>query len=371
MKKRILILYTNYGTGHYMAAKTIADELGEKAEVLLLDPLTFGRPIINRIFRYFGKLFSTKLRVNRDKLYKEKMYKNYLKKSKFAVFCTKLFWTKKLQRKIENFNPNLIVSTQVGPTILIADHKKSLNAKLVSIFTDYGLHRWYVFPHKNIDLFCVPSLEIKNEMMCLGIGEDKIKVTGIPVSKEFSINSFDRVQTLNKYELDKNKPIFLFVCGGGLGYTNGFSYFETLLKLKEDFSYIFISGSNKKLYNTALNLAKKHNKDGIVLGYVNNMAELINVSDLVIGKPGGILTSETITMSKSFCAIEPIPGQEEKNAKFLLNNNFGFFPHNKEEFKRIIKKVFKNRDILNNFKNNISKYNIQNSAHIISELCLK
>ncbi len=370
MNKKILILYTNYGTGHYMAAKAIAESLNGRAEVLLLDPLTYSRPIINNLFRFVGRIFSTKLRINRDKLYREKMYKNYLKESKFAVFCAKLFWTKKLQKKIKDFNPDLIVSTQVGPTGLIATHKKEFKAKLISVFTDYGLHRWYVFPHNHIDMFCVSSEDIRKDMIKLGIEENKIKVTGIPVVREFIINSFDKEQTFNKYKLDKNKPLLLFVVGGGLGYTNGLSYFKAALKLKEDFSYIFVSGSNKKLYDSTLNFIKEYNKDGIVLGYVDNMAELLNASDLVIGKPGGILTSEAIAMKKPFCAIEPIPGQEVKNAQFLVDNNFGFFPVDQNEFASIIKKIIKNKDILNNCKNNISKYKINNSSIIISDLCL-
>ena len=58
------------------------------------------------------------------------MYQDYLKKSFFFKLCTKLFWTKKLKRKLLEINPDVIISTQVGPTSVIAEHKDLFDAKL-------------------------------------------------------------------------------------------------------------------------------------------------------------------------------------------------------------------------------------------------
>ena len=189
MKKNILVLYTNYGTGHYMAAKAIEELINNKYKnynVMVLDPLSYSRPLINKLFARIGKIVATKFRKFRGKLYKKKMYKNYLKNSWFFMFCTKLFWTRKLKQKLLDFNPDLIISTQVGPTGLIAAHKDMFNAKLVSVFTDYGLHRMYTVAHEYIDIFCVPNNEIKDMMIELGINKNKIKLTGIPVRLAFT-----------------------------------------------------------------------------------------------------------------------------------------------------------------------------------------
>lgn len=97
MNKKILILYTNYGTGHYQAAKAIEEYITEKYpkyETMLLDPLTYSRPLINKLFARTGKIVATKFRKFRKKLYQKKMYKNFLKNSPFFTFCTKLFWSK-------------------------------------------------------------------------------------------------------------------------------------------------------------------------------------------------------------------------------------------------------------------------------------
>lgn len=358
MKKNILILYTNYGTGHYMAAKAIEEYIENNYKgynVQILDPLSFSRPIINKLFAKTGKIVATKFRKFRGTLYKKKMYQNYLKNSWFFMLCTKLFWTKKLNKKLVEFNPSIIISTQVGPTGLIAAHKNLFDAKLISVFTDYGLHRMYTTAHEFIDIFCVPDQNIKQQMMDIGIRENKIEVTGIPVRSNF-LNSSDsnKEDFIDKYHLLKNKPILLFICGGGLGYDNAFIYFEKILQTNYEFSYIFISGKNDSLLKKAKTLAAKYNKKGKIFGYVENIHEFIKNSDIVLGKPGGIITSETLNLGVPLCAIEPIPGQEINNSLFIANNKFGIYITNMKDFVSFLEDLKNNKINLDDYKKNIN-----------------
>ena len=358
MKKNILILYTNYGTGHYMAAKAIEEYIKinyKEYKVEIFDPLSFSRPVINKLFAKIGKIVATKFRNFRRNLYKNKMYKNYLKNSYFFIFCTKLFWTKKLYKRLNEFNPDIIISTQVGPTGLIAAHKKLFNIKLISVFTDYGLHRMYTVAHEFIDIFCVPDKNIKQEMIDIGINSNKIEITGIPVRSNFiKYNDINKQEFIDKYQLIKNKPILLFICGGGLGYDNAFIYFKKILQTNYEFSYIFISGKNISLLNKAKMLASKYNKKGKIFGYVENIHEFIKNSDIIFGKPGGILTSETLSLGTPLCAIEPIPGQEINNSLFLSRNKFGFYIKNLKEFELFLEKLKNNKINLRDYKVNIN-----------------
>lgn len=356
-KKKILLLYTNYGTGHYMAAKGIEEHINIKYptyEVELFDPLSYSRPIVNKIFAKFGRLMATRFRRCRGIFYKNIMYKNYLKIPLFYKFCGNFFWTKKLNKKMMEINPDIIISTQVGPTALITNHKGLFKAKLVTVFTDYGLHRLYVCAHELIDMFCVPNKDIRKQMINLGIKSKKIKVTGIPVRDNFISKKYNNDRVIKKYKL-KNRPIFTFMCGGGLGYDNAFSYFKTLLQMNYDFSYIFISGKNERLRKKAQKLANKYNKNGQVFGYVTNVDEFISCSDLVFGKPGGITTSECLNLGTPICAIEPIPGQENNNALFISNNEFGFYITSKTDFMLFLNKIKNNEINLYKYKKNIKR----------------
>ncbi|MDE6292822.1 MAG: hypothetical protein K2L98_03990, partial [Bacilli bacterium] len=178
-KKKALVLYTNYGTGHYKAALAIEEYLVNNykdIEVYLMDPLTLGRPFINKIFANVGKIFATRLRWLRKHIYKNKMYRNYFKRFWFYDFCIKLFFTKKVKREILRIDPDVIISTQVGPTGIIAANKTEFRAKLISVLTDYGIHRMFTVAHEFVAIFWVPTDKVKEEMVNLGINEDKIVV---------------------------------------------------------------------------------------------------------------------------------------------------------------------------------------------------
>ncbi len=358
MPKKVLIVYTNYGTGHFMAAKAIEEYLINHYpdyKVELLDPLSFSRPIINRFFAKMGKLVATKFRKFRLKMYQKKMYQNYFYKSRFDTFCIWLFWTKKLKRKLLKMNPDIIISTQVGPTGLLASHKQFLQAKVISVFTDYGIHRMYTSPHELIDMFCVPTKDIQNQMIKIGISKHKITVTGIPVRLNFLENKINKKSLIRQYQLVENQPILLFLCGGGLGYDNAFVYFKELLKSDYSFSYLFIAGQNKQLFTSAKKLAGQYKKTGKIFEYVKEIDQLMKISDLVIGKPGGIMTSEALNLGIPVCAIAPIPGQEIQNAIFIEKNQFGLYIKNIQEFRLFLDQL-KNKQIkLSHYSNNIKK----------------
>lgn len=355
MNKNVLILYTNYGTGHYIAAKGIEEYIINKYpkyNIEVFDPLSYSRPLINKLFAKTGQIVATRFRTFRGKLYEKQMYRNYLKKPWYFNIFIKLFWTKKLERRITSFNPDIIISTQVGPTGLVAANKKMFDAKLVAVYTDYGVHRMYTITHEDIDVYCVSDDNVKKQMINLGINSDKIEVTGIPVRSQIldKIDKKERKIIINRYNLENDKPIFLFMCGGGLGYDNAFKYFKELLESEYEFSYIFISGKNKKLLKKAEKLAAQYEKKGTILGYVKNIGQLIACSDIVLGKPGGSITSECLNIGTPICAIEPIPGQEIHNANFIRNNNFGFYITNKKEFRQLL-------DDLKNKKVKLETYN--------------
>lgn len=360
MKKNILILYTNYGTGHYIAAKGIEEYLKHNYSnynVILFDPLSYSRPLINKIFAKTGQIVATRFRKFRGKLYNNQMYRNYLKTPWYFNLFTKLFWNKLIEKKLTEFNPDIIISTQVGPTGLITSHKDLFKSKLIAVFTDYGVHRMYTITHNHVDMYCVPDKKIKKHLIDIGINKDKIKVTGIPVRNQIinQENKCTKEEIIKKYHLLRNKPIILFICGGGLGYDNAFVYFKKLLESKYQFSYIFISGKNKKLYKKATKLASKYKKKGQILGYVEKISDLIRNSDLIIGKPGGIVTTESLNLGIPLCAIEPIPGQENYNALFISENKFGFYITNLKEFEILLDDLKNNIIDLEEYKLNINK----------------
>lgn len=357
-KKNILILYSSFGTGYKMAAIALEEKL--KAlypgiNVMLMDPFTYGKPLTNKILISISKFFTTKFKWLRYKYHKNKVSEDYSKKTTRHAFLARLFWNLKLEQKLKDFAPDIIFSTQASATNLIAFNKEKLNCKLISVLTDYGFSAATIILHDKVDYYCVPNKAIKRKMVALGVMPDKIYSIGVVLRDQFKETDFDKDVIFKRYHLSKQKPLYLFISGGGVGHESGFTYFEALLKSHLNFSYLLISGSNKKFEAKAKTLAVKYHKSGKVLGYVNNMAEIISACDLVIGKPGGILLSECLTLGAPFYSVEPIPGAEVWNSEFIRKNEFGNYAKNIKEFNSFLRKLHNKTISLKKIKRTILK----------------
>ena len=80
---------------------------------------------------------------------------------------------------------------------------------------------------------------------------------------------------------------------------------------------VIVTGTNKKLFRSLKKRMKHLKKKIVLLGYAQNVSELMSVADLVITKPGGITTSEALAKKLPMLIIKPIPGQEANNTVFL------------------------------------------------------
>ena len=120
-----------------------------------------------------------------------------------------------------------------------------------------------------------------------------------------------------KLGLDPEKPVVLFM-GGSMGYGNMAENVKKLDGLDRDFQIIAVCGSNKKALESMKGTEFK--KKVLSFGFVKNVDELMDASDILITKPGGLTTSESLTKGLPMIIVNPIPGQEDQNTEFLLNN---------------------------------------------------
>ncbi len=152
-----------------------------------------------------------------------------------------------------------------------------------------------------------------------GINEEKIHVTGIPIRPEF-LKPHDKNTILNEFHLEPDKPIFLVFGGGAYGMSDATILFKSLLDIKEDIQIIAIAGKSEKTKENFEQLALESNKTIVVLGFTDQVPQLMSIADFVISKPGGLTTTEILVSHVPFLIFNPVPGQEEENANFLTNN---------------------------------------------------
>ncbi len=321
MNKKIVILYASVGGGHFKAAEAIKNYITEnypETETDMLDALKYTNKAIDKIVvksyvnmaRYSPELWGD-------------IYKLSAKQYSVANFCNAVqkLLSRKLFKYFKEQKPDIIISTHPFITEMCAIIKKKgkIDAKLNVILTDYASHRFWELEPEYVDNYFVANEEMKHSMNYNGIPETKIHVTGIPVSPAF-LKEYDKSQIYNEFGLSENKKTVLIFGGGEYGLSNIKNFYKGLLEVNEDIQIVTIAGKRIKSQRMFNELAETSNKKVVVLGYTNKIPELMQIADLVISKPGGLTTTEILTSHIPFVIINPIPGQEEENAEYLLNN---------------------------------------------------
>ena len=321
MNKKVVILYAAVGGGHFKAAEAIKNYISENipnCDTEMLDALKYTNKAIDKIVissyvnmaRYSPELWGD--------IYK--LSKKQYSVANFSNAVQKLL-SLKLVKYFKEQKPDVIISTHPFITEMCAVIKKKgkINPKLNVILTDYASHRFWELKPEYVDNYFVANQEMKMSMAFNGIDEDKIHVTGIPVSPAF-LKTYNKSEIYNEFGLSENKKTVLIFGGGEYGLSNIKKFYSGLLDVKEDIQVVTIAGKRTKSQKMFSEIADEYNKKVIILGYTNKIPELMQIADLVISKPGGLTTTEILTSNVPFAIINPIPGQEEENAEFLLNN---------------------------------------------------
>lgn len=314
-------MYISVSSGHHRASIAVEEAIKQiqpSAQVLNINCLKYINPLLEKIINraYMGVIKNTPELW--DYLYDNpKVLKNTQKLRDFIH----RFNSKKLKILLDKFSPDAIACTQAFPCGMVADYKKyfGLNTPLIGILTDHAPHSYWVYD--NVDFYIVPSEQSKNKFISEGIITEKIKVWGIPVAPKFEKN-IDRDKVLHYLQLNSKLPIVLIMGGGqGLGPIEEIVWAVNNSTL--DLQLIVAAGTNKPLRRQLLRRQRDFKKRVLVLDHVDNIDELMSISHLVITKPGGLTTAEALSKQLPMVIVNPIPGQEEKNTQFLINEGIG------------------------------------------------
>lgn len=372
--RKIIIFYGSYGGGHLSAARSIKEYIDANfpnTETCLIDCIEYINKSLNKVTT---KAYS-EMAKNAHWVWK-KVYFG-AEDGTFAKLNDKAqkFLSIKLNKLIHSYKPDLIISTHPFSSHMCAvlKKKKKIKSKIATILTDYAPHgQWLMYP-AYIDYFFVAHDGMKEDLLKRGIKEKQIKVTGIPLSNRFLAN-YDKEKILSEYNLLPNKRTILFFAGGeqGFGKDKIFNILKTLIKKFPTLQIIAIAGKNEKLKQQFDELVTKNNSHEMVkvLEYTDKVPELMSASDLVITKPGGLTTTESLASGLPIIVINPIPGQEEENAKFLENNGVGIWIKKDDNIEDELYKILASEEKLHAMKINAKLLAKRNSTKDICEILL-
>lgn len=372
--KKVLIFYGAYGGGHLSAAKSIKNYLEKHypdCEVKMLDCVEY-------INKYLNKLSTTAYKEMAKKapwMWKI-VYNNsdHGALSKISTTSNKLM-SRKLNNILQEFEPDLVISTHPFSNQMCTNLKKKklINCKIATILTDMAPHSQWTVDSEYIDYFFVSNNEIKEALIDEGIANFKIFVTGIPLSERFHEN-FNDAEIYNEFNLDPNKTTILFFAGGefGLGRKRTFLIYRALIRLFKKFQIVAISGKNKKMNEKFNHLVEAYGvADRVkVLDYTNKVPELMHISNIVITKPGGLTTTESLASNLPIVIINPIPGQEEENADFLVRNGVAIWIKKEDNIARVLKNLYRHPEKIDEMKKNIPNLAKPDSTKNICEILM-
>lgn len=239
-------------------------------------------------------------------------------------------------------NPDVIITTHFFSAELFAAAKRKgkLSSLLVTVVTDFFPHTFWV--NEGTDYYWVMSDEGKQDLMRRGIPESKILTGGIPVADAFK-PSGRKKEILKHWNFESERFTLLFTSGSfGLGPQE--AILKQLTPFKDRIQCFVVCGNNKDLKER---LAAQSWPFPIqILGFVDFMPDLMEASDLMLAKPGGSTTTESLAKGLPMVILDPIPGQESRNAKLLLSRNMSFSLTAPEQIRTILNAVFDNPHLM-------------------------
>lgn len=372
--KKILVFYGSYGGGHLAAAKSIKDNIERNysnSEVLLVDCIEYINKLLNKVTTKAYTDFSKNARWIWKQIYygAEAGGLSKISNSINRVMAIKL------NKLIQEYNPDIIISTHPFSSQMCAilKEKGKFNCPLATVMTDYAPHSQWLVAHEYVDFYFVAHEGMKEDLINRGVNKDKIYATGIPLSNRFLLN-YDKAKVLSSYNLTPDKKTILFFAGGeyGLGKDKTFNMLKSIITNFPYLQIIAIAGKNAKMKERFDNLVSKTNSEDAVkiLSFTNQVPELMSVSDLVITKPGGLTTTESLSSGLPLIIINPLPGQEEENATFLENSGAGIWIKNDDNIEEILSNLFSNPYDLLNMKIKARLIAKRNSTKDICEILL-
>lgn len=316
---RVLVIHASAGAGHQKAAEAIYDGICRSSphEAVLADALDYTSDFFKKFYRQTYRFLISRLPWLWGFFYRildvpcldplirpaRRLY-NGMNARRLGAF---------LER--EAFD--CIVSTHFLPSEVACALKRAgrIRSRLMTVVTDFDVHRFWLDP--GVDIYAVASEWTRQRLKRLGIEEERIAVSGIPAHTKFSLPQ-DRGRL--KKQMGLPEDIFTVLMATG---SFGIGPIEEIIHALQGVQVIVVCGHNQGLFRR---LSGKKDDRVRVMGLVDNMHELMAVSDVMITKPGGLSIAEALVSQLPLIFFNTIPGQEAHNARVLKEHGIGASP---------------------------------------------
>ncbi len=319
MLDKVLVLSASAGAGHVRAAQAVERafvETGAVREVRHIDTLDFTNKVFRRLY---SRMYIDMVNGAPELLGWLYDYLDTPWERERRRLLVDKFNTRPFVKMLEEYRPDAVVCTHFLPAEIISwlKAKQRLSCPQGIVVTDFDVHAMWLCHH--YEHYFVALDETRVHLEKLGIPGAKITVTGIPVDPIFAVKK-DKAAARERLGLAPDKTTVLLSAGGfGVGPIE--HLVESLLGATHPLQIVAICGKNEEARERLEGLVAGSTPDRHavkVIGFTTEMDEYMSAADLLVGKPGGLTTSEALAKGLVMVIVNPIPGQEERNSDHLL-----------------------------------------------------
>ena len=376
-EKSLLVLSATAGAGHVRAAEALvatAKSLSLPVSIRHEDVLDFTLPVFKKV--YADIQFAI---INRSPelwgfLYRRTESKFFWKQKSAILKLFDQFNYKKYLRALDQWNPDAVICTHFLPYAAISEQlkKPDWTIPFFGIVTDYYVHSLWL--NESMKRYYVPSEETAWGMRAQGIQQQKLFVSGIPIMPQFSKQTTKR-KTRISLELSPTPFTILLLSGGyGVGVIDelvpSVAEFLSSYSRKKN-QLLVVCGKNQKLYETLKRKKFPPNVDVRLFQFIDFVDRLMDASDLLITKAGGLTITEALAKHLPMIIFDPIPGQETHNTNYLLELGAALAATNFPILHFKIKKFLEQPSLLSSMQENAERIARPDAAQKILEDVVK
>lgn len=375
MTKRVLLLISDTGGGHRSAAQAITAGLDEVDTGPHGEPLTFEHRIEDVAahcsfpLSQLGPAYSAALRFA-PPLYGALFHAtNGRRRFRNVIRVCEPLYRERLRDLFRSYKPDVIVS--VHPLLNHAALRARADANMLSVpvitvVTDLGkVHEGWLVPE--VDAVVVPAREVYQRARERGIPMNRIYHLGHPVHPRFEDVSDTKAQIRAQLKLPADKTIALLMAGG----EGGGKLLPTTLALaksKLPLHMVVVTGRNAALRAKLDELAPTLLTPMTVLGYCDNIPELMRAADLLVTKAGPGAIAEASLAEVPVVVYDFIPGQEYGNLKYVEKNGIGVVALTTQDVVRSVRRIVGNVERMQTMRDCQASVAPRGSSRRIAEL---
>ena len=325
----VVFLSASVGEGHTAAAQAVCNALEDRlpnSRCEIVDSYRYASEVFHRVASngYIGMVKVL------PQLYRF-IYDQAERATKVSAFKKWLhrYTALNLRQHVSKLAPDVVVCTHAFPCGVMAEYKREFadSPAVVGIVTDFVVHPFWI--HRNIDAYAVATGAMRQTLVARGVRPERITVTGIPIDARFARRE-DQSEVRRRLGIVPDRTTLLLM-GGGVGIGPLEKAIAAIDRLDHRFQVVVVVGKNPALERRLSEDAGTLTHPVKVVGFVSNVFDYMQAADVLVSKPGGLTSSEALAAELPLVMLRPLPGQEERNTRYLEAGGAGVRVQNTSE----------------------------------------